>query len=621
MAFTGYKIDDDGAGVTFDLDDGRTFRAPRGPAADLEIFRLDAQARRLAQNVSEPLTRAAPAPGSDAGSGTRAPVAPPSMIDAGGPGDGTRGAGSGGPSEGAGGAPGYTPGPGYTPAPPRGPDQSSAPAGLGAAEGQGGAPGAYLDGSGAGAAGGAGPVPRYTAEAPADGGGGAQGAPGAEVPGAAAASSPGPTVGAGAAGGPAGAVRFAGPPPPRGGGGGGGGGRAPAGPTEMLAGRSVSVEGRLSPERIKELEELARREGELAERGLVRQEERTEKDRLEADRQEETAKRYDQQREADRQEGERILGELAERRAAKQREIEESALDPQRLWKGGKGTGNAIAAGLAVALGAFGAALAGGPNAGLLAVEKAIDRDLDLQEKDLDKKRVDLGEIGKVYQLEKERLGDKLAARNEAKIAALTVARARAERFAKMSNAEDAQINLQKVQLAVDQKIAGLRAENEGRIKETRQYRTVMPSTGGGPVRKTTGGVTLLRADGKGGHKAVYLPFPPGLSEGQKSEFMKRAQGANKAQLSLKDIKDKRGSGIPINDEDIQAFAQGFTYRYAEAEGQGQATTDQERSIAAKLRSSLNGGGRAIEAFERSTDQVQEEIIRQLLPPAPPEGE
>lgn len=619
----GYQIDDDGVGVTFQYDDGRTLRAPRGPAADLEIMRLEAQARRLAQNTSEPpdmTSRAAPAPGDDAGSGTRAPVAPPSMVDAGGPGDVTRGAGSGGPSEGAGGAPGYTPGPGYTPAPPRGPDQSSGPAGLGAAEGQGGAPGAYLDGSGAGAAGGAGPVPRVVPDAPADGGGGAKGAPGEEVPGAPAASSPGPAVGAGTAGGPAGAVRFAGPPPPRGGGG-GGGGRAPAGPTEMLAGRSVSVEGRLSPDRIRELEELARREGELAERGLVRQEERTEKDRLEADRQEETAKRYDQQREADRQEGERLLGELAERRAAKQKEIEGSTLDPQRLWKGGRGTGNAIAAGLAVALGAFGAALAGGPNAGLQAVEKAIDRDLDLQEKDLDKKRVDLGEIGRIYALEKERLGDKMAARGEAKIAALTAAKARAERLAKMSNAEDAMINLQKIQLAVDQKIAAIRADNEGRVKESRQYRTVMPATGGGPVRKTTGGVTLMRPDGKGGFKAVYVPFPPGIPEGQKSEFMKRAQGANKAQLSLKDLKDKRGAGIPINDEDIQAFAQSYTYRYAEAEGQGQATADQERSVANKIRSSLGGGNRAIEAYERSTDQVQEEIMRQLLPPAPPEGE
>lgn len=596
----------------FEREDGTTFVAPDGPAARLEARRMDLLAQAGAGGATYGIPDEYYGRAADPGSGTRQPVTPPSRLDAGqGGAPGHDGGASGGQPRPE--AP-YTPAPpptaGYSAAPPREEPVTREPAG------QGGAPGAY-GGQGQGAAGGAGPVPVYAPDAPPDGGGGAQGAPGAEPAATGQGQAPAPAA-PGAPGAP-GAVRFSGPPKPASARGGGGGGPArPAGPKEMLVGRTVQIEGRLSPARLREQEDLARREGELAGRGLVRQEERTEKDRLEEERQETLAEDFDQRTREAQQEGQRALDELAERRAAKLKEIEETQLDGAALWKGGRGTQNQIAAGLAVALGAVGAAIAGGPNAGLAAVERAIDRDLNLQEKDLDKKRADLGEIGRIYAFEKERLGDKIAARNEAKIAALTAARARAGRLARMSNAEDAMINLQRIELETDKKIAGLRAENEGRVKEAQQFKTIMPATGG-PVKKTTGGVTIMRPDGKGGYKAVYLPFPPGLSDGQKSEFMKRAQGANKALQSLRDIKEKRGSGVPVNDEDVQAFAQSYTYRYAEAEGQGQATADQEKSVADKIRSSLGGGGRAIEAYERSIDQVGEEIIRQLLPPAPEE--
>jgi len=378
----------------------------------------------------------------------------------------------------------------------------------------------------------------------------------------------------------------------------------------------VTIEGKLSPETKAAQEAVLRREGELAQRGAVRAEERANLDRGNEEALDKVAKHHDEQIAAQRAEGQRVLDDLAERRAAKLKEIEDGKVEPTRLWQGSKGTQNAIAAGLAVALGSVGSALAGGPNAGLGAVEKAVDRDIALQEQAIDKKHKELGELGKLYQSEKERLGDKLAARNEVKIAALTSVKATAERYAKIANSEDAYLKLQQIQLQTDAKIAELRAKNEDRIKEVQSYKTIMPATGGGaPKKKATGGVTLMVPDGKGGFKDRYVTFPAGMSEGTKNEFIKRAQGANKAQLSLRNVQEKRGSGVPINDEDVQAFAQSYTYRYAEAEGQGQATADQEKSVADKLRSSLGGGGRAIDAYQRSIDQVQEEIYRQLTPP------
>lgn len=597
MPFVRYDQDPSTGAYTFVRDDGAAVVLPQTPASYREAKRLDMEGALLAQNMSTPpelMSRAAPAPGSDAGSGTRQPAPPPSVLDAGPP------------------MPPAPQAPGYTPAPPPPENVSLEPAGAG------GAPSGYnRNVEGAGAAGGAGPVPEFEPPPPADGGGGAKGGPQAEVPTEAPQQAQGgqPAAG-GARGNVVKTVPFAGPaaPRPAAGGGGGGGGR-PAGPQEMLAGRTVQIEGRLGPERQREMEGVIQREADLAQRSAVRNEERQNLDIRAEEGRDKLAKNFDDELVRIQQEKQRAIDDLAERRAAKMREIEEGQIDPQRLWQGGRGTQNSIAAGLAVALGAVGAALAGGPNLGLQAVTKAIDRDLDLQEKELNKKQGELSELGKIMQAEEKRFGDKIVARNEAKIAALTAAKAQAERYAKIANSEDAMIKLQGIQLEADRRIAALRAENDGRIKEVKQYKTVMPGGGGAPVKKQAQGVTLRVPDGKGGLRDQFVPFPKGLSDGQKTDLIKRAQGLNRGQATLIDLEQKRGAGIPINDEDIQAYAQSFTYDYAEGFGQGQATADQEKSVAGKLRSSLNGGNRAIEAYRRSMGQAQEEIFRQLTPP------
>lgn len=600
-------------------DSGQEITVPDGARAYLEARRIERENAMLAQGEGgRPGYEIPGAVSGDQGSGTRAPVAPPSMLDAGS--GGAPGDGGGGRGQGAR-AVSTPPELNYSPAPPTGPNQSTQPlepAGAGGAPGS--QPGAYPvepGQEGGGAAGGAGPVPAYVPPPPADGGGGAQGAPGAPPP-------PSPDAGAAAPGGAQAGVQgappklapFAGPAKPAPGRGGGGGGGAPAGPREMMVGRSLQIEGRLSPERQAEMEGVIQREADLGKRAQARGEERLALQTRAEEGQEKLGKYHDDQIRELQAERQRALDELSARRDAKLKEIEESKIDPARLWQGKAGTRNAIAAALAAGLGAVGAAIGGGPNLGLQMVEKAIDRDLDLQEKEIGKKRADLSEIGRVYQQEKERFGDKIIARNEAKIAALTAAKAQAERYAKLSNAEDAGINIAKIQLEADKKIAALRAENDGRIKETKSFKTIMPSSGGAPAKKPQNGVTLRVSDGKGGFLDKFVPFPKGMSEGLKNDMVKRAQGLNRAQATLADLEGKRGAGIPINDEDVQAYAQSFTYDYAEGFGQGQATADQEKSVANKLRTSLNGGSRAIGAYRRSIDQAQEEIYRQLTPPA-----
>lgn len=426
---------------------------------------------------------------------------------------------------------------------------------------------------------------------------------------------PPPAAGAGAAGNldPS-KVKFAGPAKPAGGGGGGRPGAAP-GPKEMLQGRQVTIEGKLSPETKAAQEAVIRRDAALKKREAVRGDERAEYDRENEDRAATIGAAHDLRIKETREAGQKALDDLAMRRADKLKEIEDGKVDPKKFWAD-RGTAHSIAAAIAVGLGAVGNAIAGsnGPNAALGIIDKAIDRDLDAQEKNLDKKKWEAGQLGALYAAEKEHLGDSIAARNEAKIAALTQFSAQAKRLAAMQNLEDRALKADRLALEADARIADLKAKNEDRIKEVQTYKTVMPGGGGGaPKKKSTGGVTIRLSDGKGGYQDKYFAFPPGMSEGQRADFMKRAQGVNNAHRSLDRIDAVRGAGIPIDDADARAFAQSYTYEYAEGKGQGQATADQEKSVAEKV--SGIRGHKAIDAYRRNLDDTKEEMIRQLTPP------
>lgn len=523
--------------------------------------------------------------------------APAQMSDAGPPGGMSGG--------GAGGAPGYTPGPARGPEP-----VSLEPSGAG------GAPPIPSSEDTLGL-GGSGPQ-RYTTPdqeaakraAPADGGGGASGQP-ERGQGTAGAQEGAAGVQGGAQGGAQGGqpklLPFAGPAKPKGGVGGGGvgvgGGGAAQGPKEFLAGRQMTIEGKLTPETKAAQEKVIRDQADIEKQAQARGLDREQLERQQAEGIDKLTAHHDAQIRADRDAGQRALDELNARRQAKLAEIEAGAIDPGKFWKE-RSTGNTIGAALAVAFGAVGSALAGGKNMGLEQIEKAIDRDLDAQEKNLDKKKWEAGQLGALYAAEKERLGDKLAARNEAKIAALSMAARQAERLAKMQNSEDAWIKFRQIENMRDARIADLRAKNEDRIKEVQSYKTVAPMGGGAPKVKPPNGYTI-RDPATG--KEKFVEFAPGLSDGEKSEARKRAAAVNNWLWNTHRMEQQANLGA--FDSDFRAAAEGMTFSKDTAKGQGQSTKDSIESTENKVRGP--GGGKAIQAYREDAWNTAEELSRQ----------
>lgn len=516
--------------------------------------------------------------------------APVQMSDAGPPGGMSGG--------GAGGAPGYTPGP------VRQPDEGVSLE----APGAGGAPQRHPWEEGSAGLGGSGPT-RYVAPPVgpgADGGGGAQGAP-AQPPPATPAQGQGGDQTGGQASGQSGQPKllpFAGPAKPKGGGSGGGGMPAPQGPKEMMVGRQVTLEGKLSPETKAAQEKVIKDAADIEKQAQARGLDREQLERQQAEGLDKLTAHHDAQIRADRDAGQRALDELNARRQAKLAEIEAGAIDPGKFWKE-RSTGNTIGAALAVAFGAVGSALAGGKNMGLEQIEKAIDRDLDAQEKNLGKKQWEAGQLGALYAAEKERLGDKLAARNEAKIAALTMATKQAERLAKMQNSEDAWIKFRQIENMRDARIADLRAKNEDRIKEVQSYKTVMPMTGGGaPKVKPPNGYTIR--DPKTGQEK-FIEFAPGLSDGEKTEARKRAAAVNNWLWNTNRMEQQANLGA--FDSDFRTAAEGMTFSKDTAKGQGQSTKDSIEATENKVRGP--GGGKAIQAYREDAWNTAEELSRQ----------
>lgn len=574
MPFIGYT--DGGDRYTFRTDDGRDVTLAKTPASFLEAQRVGLLAQAggasnaggMSGGDPSQLRSEAPAQLSDAGGGM--------AVD-----------------QGAGGAPGYSA------APPREPAVSQAPL---EPSGAGGAPQRLPSSEGSGGLGGSGPT-RYVApppEAPPDGGGGAQGAPAAPPPAAPAQGQPGAAE---APAGPPKLMPFAGPAKPKGGGGGGGGMPAAQGPKEMLTGRQVTLEGKLSPETKAAQEKVLRDAADIEKLGQQRQLDREQLDREQADSIDKVGAHHDQQIRAARDEGQRILDDITARRQAKLAEIEAGAIDPGKFWQE-RSTGNTIGAALVIAFGAVGQALAGGKNLGLDAIEKAIDRDLDAQEKNLGKKQWEAGQLGALYAAEKERLGDKLLARNEAKIAALSMATKQAERLAKMQNSEDAWIKFRQIENMRDARIADLRAKNEDRIKEVQSYKTIVPAMGGAPKPKPANGYTI-RDPATGRER--FVEFAPGLSDGEKSEARKRAAAVNNWLWNTHRL--EQGINAGIADSDFRAAAEGMTFSKDTAKGQGQSTKDSIESTENKVRGP--GGGKAIQAYREDAWNTADELMRQ----------
>jgi len=103
--------------------------------------------------------------------------------------------------------------------------------------------------------------------------------------------------------------------------------------------------------------------------------------------------------------------------AARKLEAAQNALDNTKIDvdKAYGGAGGRIFAGLAVALGSFGASLTGGPNYAMQLVDSRINRELDAQRSELDKAKGKVTELGRLLQRNEDVLGDATKARTLAR--------------------------------------------------------------------------------------------------------------------------------------------------------------------------------------------------------------
>lgn len=95
-----------------------------------------------------------------------------------------------------------------------------------------------------------------------------------------------------------------------------------------------------------------------------------------------------------------------------QDELENTKIDVNAAYGG---AGQRILSAIAVAMGAFGASITGGPNYALQIVNDRINRELDAQRSELDKKKGKVSELGRLMQRNETLLGDATAARDLAR--------------------------------------------------------------------------------------------------------------------------------------------------------------------------------------------------------------
>lgn len=480
-----------------------------------------------------------------------------------------------------------------------------------------GAPGAVAPlPAGAGGAPQAAPVVVQTAgpapDAPADQG--AQGAPAVTPPPAPAPVAPAappplaPTAAQmGAAGAPA--HRPVGAPPRPVSGPAGGPPPAPRDPPMVLKGRAVTKEGVLNPATVALSAKAL--EAEAAARGLAVE--------AKADRGEEEARiatraggiesAYGQQNVAARHQGLRLYDEVMQARARLQDDIAETKIDSGRLWKNAGAAGQA-AAGLGIIAGSIGAAMtgSGARNLALETIERAIDRDVQEQVADLEKKRYQATELTKYGEDLRRFWGeDKTALGNEMKAALLSEQARRAEALAKTTTDKEKAAQYAAIAADLEGKKAALLASNDGKVKVAELYGPPAPVGGGAPKKKPQPYAII------GGQ---IIPLRPGMSEADVTKMSTVAMAAANAKRALHQAKaefQKAALGTVSPDAAIQkartlmmmAAVDGTTAQF-----QGQATEGNIKAWEDKVYK-INGE-ESVDAFIESMDRAEAGLVQQF---------
>ena len=131
-----------------------------------------------------------------------------------------------------------------------------------------------------------------------------------------------------------------------------------------------------------------------------------------ASQQAEQARQEEATAAAERERRRQLVEETTQKLDAANKALDESKIDIEAAYGGAAGR---IFAGLAVALGSFGASMTGGPNYAMQLVNQRIDREIDAQKTELEKKKGKVTQLGQLLQRNEGLLGDAEQARRLAK--------------------------------------------------------------------------------------------------------------------------------------------------------------------------------------------------------------
>jgi hypothetical protein len=397
------------------------------------------------------------------------------------------------------------------------------------------------------------------------------------------------------------------------------GGGGPARTVKRQTGETIVSQGAPSPETLEAQQAAARAGGDAKLLGLEAEQDKVEQAARWKGAQAIAEKAHDDRIQQERERQARKLEDVDRLRQQKLEEIEGVSLDPSKFWAT-KTTGQQIWAAIGLAFGAFGAAMRGdATNQAMSVVNAAMDRDLEFKRGTIEKKKGELSELHKYYESVKAKTGDDIAAKLEAKAMGLRQFQLQAEKAALESGNKAAQAQAMALRAQTDKEIADLRAQAESRITQQRTYGFAqVGGGGGGPSMKQRlemlekAGELQAKAGGRrdgffAGDK--FIPFREGMSEPEKIAVRKQAAAGNNARSSLDAMNKMRGTGIAAGDSDFRAAMQDFTFNYAMSTGQGQATKDNEESVADKVRGV--GGEKAINSYRQRIDSSQDELIVQ----------
>lgn len=269
---------------------------------------------------------------------------------------------------------------------------------------------------------------------------------------------------------------------------------APGGAGGMTEVERIQTEGLKGKEELLKGQELNLRAEAATQRAALTGIEQAEAE-AQNEREKATALAREQARAADLEAAsEREIRRMAVEDTQRKLEAAQSALDNTKIDvdKAYGGAAGRIFAGLAVALGSFGASLTGGPNYAMNIVDQRINREIDAQRSELDKAKGKVSELGRLLQQNENLLGDASKARELTKAQTY---RALIADIDERKKGAELTPNQMRVRQELETKLNGALANIQSGLLETQTQKQLIPAIG--RQQRAAAAATAARAASK----------------------------------------------------------------------------------------------------------------------------